>query len=303
MLAALEGGGGADLVGGTGARGDEADVVIAVVDDLVHAVVQEVDADGALAGADRLGRATAGLGVLGDVLVEVDQILDALIVAVLLDDRVEDQLSGGGGVVVGRPDQALVAGVEQVGPVRGSLEAELLELLHVVEEAEDAEVDAHPGAIGGGEVLVGDGGEVCGRVLHEQAIVGSLDVGGAAAAEPHVGRRIAVLLLGLGENLAAAEALEAGLDAEELGVLVARRDDVGLLAGADDDELALGLSCCNELRVIALDAGSVAAATLAAAAVAAATTAAVQAEAGEDTGRRKEVPTRKCLAHTTSPFP
>ena len=39
------------------------DVVVAVVHDLGDAVMQEADADDALAGADVLGRAGAGLGV------------------------------------------------------------------------------------------------------------------------------------------------------------------------------------------------------------------------------------------------
>lgn len=84
VLGALEDGGGTNLAGGAG-RGDlQADVVVAVVHDLVDAVVQEAQADGALAGADVLGRAGAGLGVDGDVLVEVDEELDAVVVAVLL---------------------------------------------------------------------------------------------------------------------------------------------------------------------------------------------------------------------------
>ena len=67
----------ADLIGGAGAWKDETDVVIAVVDDLVDAVMQHADADGALTGAEGLGGATTGLGVLRDVLVEVDEVLDA----------------------------------------------------------------------------------------------------------------------------------------------------------------------------------------------------------------------------------
>ena len=61
MRGALEDGGGADLKGGAGGGDDQRNVVIAVVQDLGDAVMQEADADDALAGAHVLGRAGAGM--------------------------------------------------------------------------------------------------------------------------------------------------------------------------------------------------------------------------------------------------
>ena len=67
MGRALEDGDRSDLAGRAVLRNDQLDIVIAVVDDLGDAVMQEADADDALTGADVLGRAGAGLGVDFDV--------------------------------------------------------------------------------------------------------------------------------------------------------------------------------------------------------------------------------------------
>ena len=53
VLSALEDGGSADLEGGTGGRNDQGDVLVAVVEDLGDTIMQEADADDALAGANR----------------------------------------------------------------------------------------------------------------------------------------------------------------------------------------------------------------------------------------------------------
>ena len=211
--------------------------------------------------------------------------------AVLLDDGVEDELGRGGGVVVGAPDETLVLLVEQVRPVLRPLDVLGRKLLVVGEEAQDAHVDAHPGAVGGGEVGVCDVAQVGRRGLHEQAIIRSLHIGGAAAAEPDVRGGMAVLLLDLGEDLAAAQALPAGGDAEELSELVARGDDVGLLTGAVDNELALGLSSGNEVGIVALDTG---ARSFSARARVAGATAASEGETSQG-GCAQEVPTRNVM--------
>ena len=138
---------------------DQLDVVIAVVQDLGDAVMQENDADGALAGAHILGRAGAGLGIHLDVLVQVNQVLDALVMAVLLNHGVDNQLGGAGGVVVGQPDQPLILGLEQVGPVLGGFQVLALQTVHVDHEAQDAGVDAVPQVVG---VLVHALGDVGG---------------------------------------------------------------------------------------------------------------------------------------------
>ena len=81
-----------------------------------------------------------------------------------------------------------------------------------------------------------------GGVISLQQTLGSTDVvriGGAA--EPDVGGRIAVLLLDLALHLAGGQALERGLDAEQILEVLARGGQILLLAGTVDDQLALGL--------------------------------------------------------------
>ncbi len=247
MLGALEDGGGADLAGGAAGGDNQLDVVIAVVQNLGDAVMQEADADDTLAGAHVLGGAGAGLGVHLNVLVQVYQVLDALVVAVLLDHGVDDQLGGAGGVVVGQPDQALILGVQQVGPVLGGLQAHPVQLVLVDHKAQDAGVDAVPHIVGVLVHVLGDVGGVDGRVGLQQALGRYHVVGVGGAAEPDVGGGIAVLLLDLGLDLAGGQALEGGLDAVHLLKLLAGGGQVLLLAGAVDHQLALGLGGVNQL--------------------------------------------------------
>ena len=241
MGSALEDGGGAHLEGGTAGGDDQLDVGVAVVHDLGDAVMQEADADDALTGAHVLAGAGAGLGVDLDVLVQIHQILDALIVAVLLDHGVDDQLGGAGGVVVGQPDQILVLVLQQVSPVLRSLDAHAGQLVGVDHEAQDALVDAVPVAVLVAVHVAHQMGGV-GGVISLQQTLGSADVvriGGAA--EPDVGGRIAVLLLDLALHLAGGQALERGLDAEQILEVLARGGQILLLTGTVDDQLALGL--------------------------------------------------------------
>ena len=58
VLGALEDGGGADLAGGAAGGDNQLDVAVAVVQDLGDAVMQEADADDALAGTHVLGGAS-----------------------------------------------------------------------------------------------------------------------------------------------------------------------------------------------------------------------------------------------------
>ena len=203
--------------------------------------MQEADADDALTGAHVLAGAGAGLGVDLDVLVQIHQILDALVVAVLLDHGVDDQLGGAGGVVVGQPDQILVLVLQQVSPVLRSLDAHAGQLVGVDHEAQDALVDAVPVAILVAVHVAHQVGGV-GGIISLQQTLGSADIvriGGAA--EPHVGGRIAVLLLHLALHLTGGQALERGLDAEQILEVLARGGQILLLAGAVDDQFALGL--------------------------------------------------------------
>ena len=75
MLAALEDCRSTDLEGCAGARDDQGDIAVAVVLDLSDAVMQEADADDALACTYVLGRAGAGLCIDLDVLVKIYEIL------------------------------------------------------------------------------------------------------------------------------------------------------------------------------------------------------------------------------------
>ena len=208
--------------------------------------MQEADADDALTGADVLGGAGAGLGVNLNVLVQIDQVLDAFVMAVLLDHGVDDQLGGAGGVVVGQPDQALVLGLEQVGPILRSLKTHALELVGVDHEAKDAGVDAVPVTV---SVLVLGLGDVRGvlRLIGLEQTLGRADVVGIGrAAEPDVGRRIAVLFLDLGLHLTGGQTLILDLDAVHLLEVLTGGGEVLLLAGAVDHELALGLGGVDE---------------------------------------------------------
>ena len=128
MLRTLEDGGSADLKAGAALGAHQRDVVVAV-QNLGDAVMQEADTDGAFADADLFGGAGAGLGVLGNVLVQFHKVLHGFVMALHLHHGVDDQLGGAGGVGVGHPDQALVFGLEQVVPVLGLFQAQALQLL------------------------------------------------------------------------------------------------------------------------------------------------------------------------------
>ena len=62
--------------------------------------MQKADADDALPRTHILGGARARLRVHRDVLVKIDEVLDAIFQAVLLDDGVQHEFSGACGVVV-----------------------------------------------------------------------------------------------------------------------------------------------------------------------------------------------------------
>ena len=246
MLRALEDGGSADLEGGAAGGDDQLDVLIAVVHDLGDAVMQEADADDALTGADVLGGTGAGLGVNLNVLVQVDQVLDALVVAVLLDHGVDDQLGGTGGVVVGQPDQALVFGLLQILPVGGSFQVHTSQLILVDHEAQDALVNAVPVAVGIPVLAAQQVGSVLSFVGFQQALSSDDVVGVGGAAKPGVSGRIAVFFLDLGLNLTGGQALILNLDAVQLFKVSAGSCQIVFLAGAVDDQLALSLGCVDQ---------------------------------------------------------
>ena len=300
MSSTLEGCGGADLEGGTGARDDQADVVVAVVQDLGDAVMQEADADDALAGAHVLGGAGAGLGVHLDVLVQVHQVLDALVLgALLLDHGVHEEQRGTGGVVVGQPDQTLVLLVQQVVVVLGGVDAQAVELLLVVHDAQDALVDAVPVVLGGLVDVVDQVAGVLGLHDLEQALLGGHVVRIGGAAEPHVAGRLAALLLDLGKYLLGGQTLVGGLDAVELLEVATSRLAVVLLAGDVDDELALVLRGLDQVSVGADGIGTSGATRGSAGRAGAAARGEAQ---RRDAGSAQEAPTGE-IVHTRSPFP
>ena len=255
MLRTLEDGGGADLVGGTAGGNDQFNVAVAVVHDLSDAVVQEADADHALAGAHVLGGTGAGLGVDVDVLIQIQQVLDALVMAILLNHGVDDQLGRAGGVVVGGPDQALILGLQQIGPVLGRFQTHPVQLVLVDHEAQDALVDAVPVAI---RIPVGVAEQV-GSVL---CLVGHQQTGSSAnvvriggAAEPDIGGGSAVFFFDFALHLTGGQTLILYFDAVQLFKLFAGYCQIFFLTGTVDDQLALRLSGGDQLIHVAVPSG------------------------------------------------
>ena len=109
--------------------------------------MQESDTDDAFACTDVLGRAGAGLRVDLNVLIEIDKILDAFVMSVLLDHCVDNQLGCTGSIIVGQPDESLVLRIEQIFPVLRSFQTFALQFILVDHEAQDSLVDAIPVAV------------------------------------------------------------------------------------------------------------------------------------------------------------
>ena len=247
MDSALEDGGSADLEGGAAGGDHQAHVGVAVVHDLGDAVMQEADAHDALTGTNVLAGAGAGLGVDLDVLVQVDQVLDALVMAHLLDHGVDNQLGGTGGVVVGQPDLALVLFLQQVSPVSGCFLIQAGQLVGVDHEAQDALIDTEPVVVGVLVHVANQVGSVNSRIGLQQAFRRAHVVGIGGAAEPDIGGGVAVLFFDLGLHLTGGQTLIGGLDAEQLLEVLAGSGQILFLAGAVNHQLALGLSVSDQL--------------------------------------------------------
>ena len=247
MLGALEDSGSANLEGSTGGRNDQGNVLVTVIENLGNAIMQEADANDALAGADILGGAGAALGVNFDVLIEVNQILDALIVAVHLDHGIEDQLGSTSGIVVGHPDETLVLFLEQIGPILGGFQTHAGQLIGIDHEAQDTLVDTIPVtisiAVHGLEQVFGVGG----LIGFQQAILRHHVVGIGGAAESDISRGIAGFFLDLGLDLAGGQALMVYLDTKDLLEGIAGSGKILFLAAAVNGELTFGLSGSDEI--------------------------------------------------------
>ena len=220
--------------------------------------MQEADADGAFADADLLGGAGAGLGVLGNVLVQFHKVLHGFVMALHLHHGVDDQLGGAGGVGVGHPDQALIFGLEQIVPILRRFQTQALEFFRVDHEAQNSLVDAVPVAVRVAVHAVQQVGGVLGFVGFQQTLGSGLVVGVGGAAEPYVGGRVAVFFFDLGGHFAGGQALAVHLDAVQFFELIAGGVQVGFFAAAVNGQLALFLGGGDQRFVNALGTGKAA---------------------------------------------
>ena len=248
MSAAFEDGGGTDFIGRSVFGNDQADVVISL-QDLINAVMQETDADGALSGADLLGGAGTALGVLGDILVQLHQVLHGFVMALDLDHGIDNQLGRSGGIRVGQPDQALVFGLEQIVPGLGRFQIQAGQFFLVDHESQDTLIDAVPVSVRIPEIGLQQMGSILGFIRFQQAVLGSFIVRIVRAAEPDVSGGISFFFGDLGLDFAGAQALIACLDSEEFFKLLAGSDQIGFFAGAVYDQLAFRLGRSDQVGV------------------------------------------------------
>jgi hypothetical protein len=175
-------------------------------------------------------------------LVQLLEVVEALLLAHQLDDRGEQRVGGAGGVRVGDLDLILELRIEKVGPAFRLGELLAGDLLGVEPVAERARIDADGAAL---RLLplphrpVVELGEPRRCVFVGEALLGGLHVRIASAAPPDVGAGIGGLGLDLGVDLARALAghrhLDAGLALEGRR----RRPAPLLLDGAVEHERAL----------------------------------------------------------------
>ena len=244
MLTAFKDGGRTDFVGSAVFRDDQADVVIAL-QDLVNAVMQEADTDNTFSGADLLGGTGTALGVLGDILVQLHQVLHSFIVALDLDQGVNHQLGCAGGIRVGQPDQALVFGLQQVVPGLGSFQAQAAQFFLVDHESQDALVNAVPVSFRIPVVGFQQVGGILGFISFQQSVLGCFIVGIVGAAEPDISGGAALFFGDLHLNLTGAQTLIVDFDVIQFFELLAGRDQVRFFAGAVDNQFAFIL-CCGD---------------------------------------------------------
>ena len=175
--------------------------------------MQEANADGGLAGGDHGGGAGAGLDVGHNVGIDAGDQVQSLLLAVELEQDGSGHHAGAGCARVGHDDHALVLGLRQVCPAGGSLNAGLLQGVHVADEADVAGVDAEPVGLADAVVLRLVGSMLEALVLVEQAFVRGCDVGIPGAAVPYVGLRILALFHDAGVAIVTGKTDVAGLDA------------------------------------------------------------------------------------------
>ena len=148
----------------------KADVIVLLINNLIDAVVKHTESNGAFSGADCLGRSGATLGVLSDVLVEINKVLNALVMTILLNDRIDNQLCGTGGIVVGRPNKTLVLGIGEVFVILRRINLEALKLVLVVHDSQDTLVNAVPVIISALELIGNKVRGILWLVLLKQAL-------------------------------------------------------------------------------------------------------------------------------------
>jgi hypothetical protein len=237
----------ADLVAGALFWHGDDEVGHALVD-VLDAVVREDDARRDLAAAGLLAGSRARLAVLQHVRVELAHVVEpAVLTAAELDLGPERRVRGAGGSRVGGADLRLERGVEQVFPRLGNVCPDRVEHRLVGAEAEHAEVDAGPVALGVAEALR----DLLGVLRHVRLEQAGILRGGVAigrAAVPDVELRVVLAGLEAGDSLAARKANVVGVDA---GLLLEGGGDrlaPILLRTAGDDERLVAVSLPGALR-------------------------------------------------------
>jgi hypothetical protein len=197
VLGVLQQRDGTDLVGHSLGREGRRQVREALVDELL-AVLSEDDARGDLAAAGHLTGGATALGILQDVAVHLAEVIQrGILVAVVEHDlRPQRLVCGAGSAGVRHRDVALESGVEQVFPRLGGVRTDLVEDVSVGAEAQRADVDSRPGAVGV-FVFVGDDIRVRRDVRVEVAFRVGRDVAVGSATEPDIELRV---VAGRGES-------------------------------------------------------------------------------------------------------
>ena len=106
--------------------------------------MEESETDDTLACSNVLRWARARLCVDLDVLIKVDEVLDTCIMAILLDDCVDDELCCSSCVVVTCPDKSLVLRVCQICEILWDIDTETSNFILVVHDSEDTSVNTEP---------------------------------------------------------------------------------------------------------------------------------------------------------------
>ena len=109
--------------------------------------MEESETDDTLTCSNILGRAGTGLCVDLDVLIKVNKVLDAFIVAILLDDCVDEELCCTGCIVVTCPDETLVLRICKVSEILWDIDSKSCNFILVVHDSKDTFVNTEPSVL------------------------------------------------------------------------------------------------------------------------------------------------------------